>query len=103
MAGRKTKIRIELSPEERRELEQLARSQSAEYRKVVRARMILGVADGHTITDVAMMVGRRRTVVTKWAKRFCKKRLRGLTDDPRSGRPPIFSPSRGDASDQAGV
>lgn len=103
MAGRKTKIQIELSEQERQELERLGRSQTAEHRRVVRARMILALAEGATITDVARMVGRRRRIVTKWAQRFVRKRVQGLLDDPRSGRPPAFSPAGGDPSGQAGV
>jgi len=33
-----------------------------------------------------------RKVVRKWGKRFMEKRLKGLADEPRSGRPTVFSP-----------
>jgi hypothetical protein len=33
-----------------------------------------------------------RQVVSKWRKRFFEERLAGLHDQPRHGRPPVFSP-----------
>jgi hypothetical protein len=41
--------------------------------------------------------------VCKWGVRFRKKRLRGLLDLHRSGRPPRFSPRGGRAPGEAGV
>ena len=61
-------------------------------------------------TDVALFenatarrVGLRRRIVHKWGERFVRKRLRGLDDAPRSGRPPRFSPSGRAALGQARV
>jgi hypothetical protein len=42
--GVKTPIRIELEPEERRELEVMARAQVTSHRMVSRARIVLAVA-----------------------------------------------------------
>lgn len=103
MATPITAIHIELTFEERKELEQLARSMTASHRAVVRARTILLIADGHNITQTARQVGRQRKHVRKWARRFLKKRLRGLDDKPRSGRPPVFSPRSGSLPCEAGM
>ena len=70
---------------------------------MVRAQTILALADGMTVSAVGRKVGRARRIVCKWADRFIRKRLRGLEDAPRSGRPPRFSPGGGVASDQARV
>ena len=99
----RTPIRIELTDVERCELEHLARAQCAPHRKVVRAQIILGLADGRTVSAVGRDVGWERRIVRKWAERFQRKRLLGLDDDPRSGRPPRFSPRSGDAPAQAGL
>jgi DNA-directed RNA polymerase sigma subunit (sigma70/sigma32) len=96
-------ICIKLTAEEKLVLEQVARSLTAAYRDVIRAKTVLLLAEDYTLTAVARMVGRQRRIVRKWAWRFLDKRLKGLLDAPRSGRPPRFSPRSRGASDQAGL
>jgi len=103
MATNKTPIKIELTGDEREILEQMARSLAVAHRDVVRAQTILLVADGMSLSAVGRKVGRARRIVHKWADRFVRKRLRGLDDLPRSGRPPRFSPDRGHAPGEARV
>ena len=98
-----TPIRILLTDEERSALERMSRALSAPHRAVVRAKAILLLAAGQTVSAVSREVGRERRHVRKWAVRFQKKRLKGLEDLPRSGRPARFSPSGGDAPGEAGV
>ena len=95
--SRKSSNHIKLTDGERFELERRARSLTAPHRIVVRAMVILMVAEGQTISGTARQVSRGRRIVQKWAKRFVRKRLDGLDDAPRSGRPPRFSPGGGDA------
>lgn len=92
MPKAKSPLRIELTANERSELELIARAHSAEHRQVVRARIILAFVDGETIGGIARRLGRRRRIVRKWAERFVRKRIRGLDDAGRSGRPALFSP-----------
>jgi hypothetical protein len=99
----KTDLRIELDAEERQELEHQARSQVAPHRAVVRARAILMLAAGRTVSAVANEIGLGRRIVRKWGVRFQKKRLDGLLDSRRSGRPPRFSPGGGCVPGEAGV
>ena len=101
--SRKTTIVIELTSTERAELERRARSQAEPHRTVVRAKLVLMLADKKGFTATAEAVGLRRRIVYKWAERFLKKRVDGLEDHPRSGRPPRFSPGGGCVSGQAGV
>ena len=103
MPSNKTPIRLELSREEREELEQRARALTAAYRQVIRAKIVLLLADGATVSSVSRKVGRRRDVVRDWAWRFQKLRLAGLEDAPGRGRKAHFSPCGRDASDQAGL
>jgi len=67
-----TPIRIELAEVERAELETLARSHTASHGQVVRARIVLGVAAGRTLSSVAREVRCGRRIVRKWAQRFCR-------------------------------
>jgi hypothetical protein len=101
MATNKTPITIELTCDEREILEQVARSFAVAHRDVVRARTVLLLADGMSLSAVGRKVGLARRIVHKWADRFVRKRLRGLVDLPRSGRPPRFSPDRRDAPGEA--
>jgi hypothetical protein len=92
MGMNKTPIRIVLTDEERNELERICRAHTATQREATRARIVLRLAQGWAVSRVAAEVDRQRTVVRKWANRFGRRRLRGLVDAPRSGRPPRFSP-----------
>lgn len=101
MATNKTPIKIELASDEREILEQVARSLAMPHRDVVRAQVILALANGMTVSAVGRQVGLARRIVCKWADRFIRKRLLGLADAPRSGRPPRFSPDRRRAPGEA--
>ena len=96
-------MEMELTGQEDRELRLLVRRQRAPHAEVVRARMIVLLAKGTSFSQVAREVGRARRIVHLWAKRFVERRLAGLKDLPRSGRPARFSPDRGDISDKAGL
>jgi hypothetical protein len=99
----KTPIEIELDDVTRGILDEIANAQAAPYRDVVRARMILLVADGVSLSEAGRRLDTPRRIIRKWAERFLRLGLRGLNDAPRSGRPPRFSPDRGHAPDQARV
>ena len=58
--------------------------------------MILGVADGLALVEVARLVGLTEKHVAKWTTRFLKSRLEGLNDRPGRGRKPVFTPRGGD-------
>jgi hypothetical protein len=98
-----TPIHIELTDEERSELERMARGQAMAHRAVLRAQVVLAFAEEKTVSAVARQVGRQRRIVRKWADRFVRKRVRGLEEAPRSGRPVRFPPSGRAASGEAGV
>ena len=99
--GPKSGIHIELTAEERAALERRARALRSAHRTVVRARIILALADGLTLSEAGRQVGRGRRVVRHWGRQFMRQRLPGLEDAPRSGRPPAFSPGRPHPPDQA--
>ena len=83
---------IVLTVEERRELERPARCYTARYAEVVRARIVLLAARGLANVEIAARCDTSPQVVHRWRKRFFERRLKGLEDRPRTGRPRVFSP-----------
>jgi transposase len=57
----------------------------------VRAKVVLLLAAGRSISGVASALRQERRIVRKWAMRFFRKRLCGLEDAPRTGGPPVLS------------
>jgi transposase len=53
--------------------------------------MILLLADGVTITDIAATVGICRRFVYKWVQRFLERGIEGLADKPGRGSRPVVS------------
>ncbi len=92
MRGRRTSLRVVLTPEERNELERRLRCTTTPSGLARRARVILSVADGLALVQVARLVGMTEKHVRKWATRFLTNRLDGLHDRPGRGRKPVFSP-----------
>src|SRR5215831_11803502 len=90
--GRKSSLRITLSPEERQTLERWQRSTTLAAGLARRGKIILLLADGYSQSHVAQAVGVQRPVVRKWAKRFLTQRLDGLADAPGRGAKGGFSP-----------
>ena len=86
--GRKTSLSITLTPEERRTLLAWQRSTTIRMGLVRRARVILLLADGVSITDIAAMVGISRRHLYKWVGRFLAQRVEGLEDKPGRRRVP---------------
>ncbi|WP_229662323.1 IS630 family transposase [Agromyces bauzanensis] len=79
-----------LSDAEEHELSRRARRVRTEVRDARRARIILAAARGATNAGIARNEGVHVDTVRKWRSRFAERRLEGLRDLPRSGRPPVF-------------
>jgi hypothetical protein len=97
--GRKTSLTITLTPVERQTLRAWQRSTTIRSGLLRRARIILLVADGMPITDIAVTVGISRRFVYKWAQRFLAHGVEGLADKPGRGyrRVPRQAPPAGAA------
>ncbi|HLF05305.1 MAG TPA: helix-turn-helix domain-containing protein [Dehalococcoidia bacterium] len=84
--GRRTSVTVELTPEDRQTLEAWQRSTTIMAGPARRGRIILMLADGASVTDVARAVGMRRRFIYKWAQRFTDQGVPGLNDKPGRGR-----------------
>jgi transposase len=86
--------RIVLDPYELLDLRRLERAPSTPQALAFRARLILACARAPLPTNehVAAELGCDPDTVSKWRRRFRQRRLGGLHDLPRSGRPAAFSP-----------
>ena len=94
---------IELTQQERNELESRGRKYTSPYRDVIRAKIVLLAAQGLSNEVIASRLDTPRRIVSKWRKRFCLARLPGLEEEPRGGRPARFSPQRRRPSQSLGL
>ena len=86
--GRTTALTIRLTPAERQTLRAWQRATTIAAGRARRGRIILLVADGMPISDVAAIVGISRRFVYKWVQRFLEQGIEGLTDKPAWPRLP---------------
>jgi Helix-turn-helix domain len=86
--GRTTSLTIRLTPAERLTLLAWQRAPSIPAGHARRARLLLLLADGMTITDAAATVGLSRRHSYKWIRRFVQQGLEGLEEQPGRGRRP---------------
>ena len=87
MPGGRPKPPLELSGEEKKQLETMANSRSLPYAQVRRAQIILMSANGLTNTAIAKQIGLSIRMVGIWRQRFIDQGLMGLYDQPKPGAP----------------
>src|SRR3954470_9157244 len=80
-------VAIELTSDERAQLEASARRRTSAQALAARSRIVLLAADGLNNTEIAERLGVHRPMVRRWRGRFAEHRLDGLTDEPRPGQP----------------
>jgi transposase len=78
---------IVLTEDEPDKLQQWARRLKTSQRLALRARIVLGCADGMENRQVARQPRITDQTVCKWRERFRRARLEGLPDEPRLGAP----------------
>jgi transposase len=100
---RRSANEIVLSSIEKDELKRIARKYTLAYFQVQRAKIVLLAAEGISNNEIAARLDTRREVVWFWRKRFLEKRLAGLEDRDRSGRPRFFPPRSGHGGKGAGL
>jgi transposase len=91
MLTRKRGASLELTVQERGDLESIVASRSLPHGLVRRARIILLTESGVSIRETARRVKVTPPAVTNWRKRFREQRLAGLHDQLKSGRPRTHS------------
>jgi transposase len=81
------KAELNLSEEEREQLERWSKRPKTAQALALRARIILSCADGESNDQVAQRLRITGQTVGKWRRRFLSRRLEGLLDEPRAGAP----------------
>jgi transposase len=81
---------LEVTGEQRSELERRVRAQTSTQRAAKRARIILLAADGVPSRQIGATVGISEEYVAMWRRRFSERGLQGLEDERRSGRPRVY-------------
>lgn len=82
---------IVLSDEEREVLERWARRPKSSQALAFRCRVVLAAAEGQSSVAIADELGCNASTVGRWRVRFAARRLDGLHDEPRPGKPRSIS------------
>jgi putative transposase len=85
---------VTLSADERAQLESLSRSRSMSAALVQRAKIVLACAEGTPNSEVAEHLGIHKATVGLWRRRFGKRRIAGLYDEMRPGKPRTIDDER---------
>ena len=86
---------VQLSEEDRSQLEALARARSLPARAVERAQIVLLAAMGKQDLEIAEELSVTPRTAARWRIRYLKAGMDGLKKDaPRPGRTPIFTPEK---------
>src|SRR5258707_3161256 len=95
MSGIPEATAVNLSTEERAELEGLARSTKTEHRLRQRARIVLFAADGMASRAIGRRVGCTTGTASKWRVRYSDRRLAGLDETGNRGAEPKYTAQTG--------
>jgi putative transposase len=87
-------LQLVLSEDERSQLESMARSRSMPAALVQRAKIVLACAEGTPNSRVAERVDATQATVGKWRRRFVARRISGLYDELRPGKPRTIDDER---------
>jgi putative transposase len=87
MAMGRPKGELVLSEEERIQLSGLSGSRSLPHALVARAKVILWSEEGASNAEIAARLQWTPATVGKWRRRFLDRRVQGLYDELRPGRP----------------
>jgi transposase len=80
-------VEVVLADEEREVLERWARRPKSSQALALRCRIVLAAAVGKSNVEIAAELGCNRLTVGRWRSRFTERRLDGLHDEPRPGKP----------------
>lgn len=88
------KAELILTSDEQAQLQSLARSRSLPAALSMRARLLLACAAGALNSEVAQRLGVTNATVGKWRRRFIERRISGLYDELRPGKPRTIDDER---------
>ena len=82
-----------LHPEDRLELKSWLRSSTHASGPITRAKILLDLDEGYSISQVAQRQRVGHATVSRWKARYLSEGIDSLADRPRSGRPSVIEPS----------
>src|SRR6266436_4557621 len=84
-------IVVNVTPQDRRQLEAIIGDRNAPQKHVWRAKIILATADGCGTAEIMRRSGKAKPVVWRWQARFMAEGVAGLTRDKtrKPGKPPL--------------
>lgn len=88
------KAELVLSEDEQSQLASMVRSRSIPAALVTRARIVLAAAAGEPNSEIAERLQLTRATVGKWRARFLERRINGLHDELRPGKPRTIDDER---------
>ena len=88
------KADLVLDPAERAQLQSMVRSRSIPAALQARAQIVLASAGGEPNSRIAARLGYTNATVGKWRRRFIERRISGLYDELRPGKPRSINDER---------
>lgn len=90
----RTTVRLTLTEAEEKTLSMWAAGGKTEQRIAQRAKVILLSVAGVSLPEISRKTGLSTQNASKWRIRFMEQRLAGISDAPRSGKPPVIFPEK---------
>ena len=84
---------LQVSSEQKEELERWAQARSLPAGDVFRARLLLGLAEGLSYREIERKLGASAPTVSKWKSRFEQAGMEGLCGQHRGSRPRTATPA----------
>lgn len=84
---------LQITKEQREELERWAQSRALPAGEVFRARLILALSDGLSYREIEVKLGASSRTVSLWKSRFEESRIAGLRGQHKGSKPRVATPA----------